>query len=66
MSAPGEKRQKKKGGKAAEAAAAAATDGATDAAPAVKNHNKYRKDKPWDHDGIDHWKVEVRAAQHGA
>lgn len=20
-----------------------------------KNHNKYRKDKPWDEEGIDHW-----------
>lgn len=24
--------------------------------PKVKNHNKYRKDKPWDNDQIDHWK----------
>jgi ribosomal RNA assembly protein len=24
-------------------------------APAGKNHNKYRRDKPWDHEGIDHW-----------
>lgn len=24
--------------------------------PRVKNHNKYRKDKPWDNDQIDHWK----------
>ena len=24
-----------------------------------KNHNKYRKDKPWDSEGINHWKVEV-------
>ena len=23
-----------------------------------KNHNKYRRDKPWDNDSIDHWKVE--------
>lgn len=23
-----------------------------------KNHNKYRKDKPWDNDQIDHWKNE--------
>lgn len=23
-----------------------------------KNHNKYRKDKPWDNESIDHWKVE--------
>lgn len=22
----------------------------------------YRKDKPWDGDHIDHWKIEVRAA----
>mmetsp|Transcript_17201 Transcript_17201/g.24916 ORF Transcript_17201/g.24916 Transcript_17201/m.24916 type:complete len:365 (+) Transcript_17201:21-1115(+) len=25
---------------------------------AAKNHNKYRKDKPWDNDEIDHWKIE--------
>lgn len=24
----------------------------------TKNHNKYRRDKPWDNDDIDHWKVE--------
>jgi hypothetical protein len=24
----------------------------------AKNHKKYRKDKPWDTDDIDHWKVE--------
>ena len=24
----------------------------------VKNHNKYRKPKPWDTDDIDHWKVD--------
>ena len=24
-----------------------------------KNHNKYRKDKPWDNEDIDHWKVET-------
>jgi ribosomal RNA assembly protein len=23
-----------------------------------KSHKKYRKDKPWDNDGIDHWKIE--------
>lgn len=23
-----------------------------------KNHKKYRKDKPWDNDSIDHWKVD--------
>jgi hypothetical protein len=25
---------------------------------AAKNHNKYRRDKPWDNADIDHWKVE--------
>jgi hypothetical protein len=24
----------------------------------TKNHNKYRKDKPWDNENIDHWKIE--------
>jgi ribosomal RNA assembly protein len=23
-----------------------------------KNHNKYRRDKPWDSSDIDHWKIE--------
>jgi ribosomal RNA assembly protein len=23
-----------------------------------KNHNKYRKDKPWDSEAIDHWKID--------
>jgi len=32
-------------------------DGASEA-PVKKNHNKYRRDKPWDHEGIDHWKLE--------
>lgn len=33
--------------------------GAEDAAEAAKakGNNKYRRDKPWDHDGIDHWCV---------
>jgi len=26
-----------------------------DSIPRVKNHNKYRKDKPWDNDQINHW-----------
>jgi ribosomal RNA assembly protein len=25
---------------------------------ATKNHNKYRKDKPWDTEETDHWKHE--------
>lgn len=24
----------------------------------AKNHNKYRRDKPWDSEEIDHWKIE--------
>mmetsp|Transcript_19451 Transcript_19451/g.33641 ORF Transcript_19451/g.33641 Transcript_19451/m.33641 type:complete len:419 (-) Transcript_19451:680-1936(-) len=28
----------------------------SEAAPVNKN-KKYRKDKPWDHDGIDHWNI---------
>lgn len=24
-----------------------------------KNHNKYRRDKPWDNEEIDHWKLEL-------
>jgi ribosomal RNA assembly protein len=23
-----------------------------------KNHRKYRRDKPWDNENIDHWKIE--------
>lgn len=26
--------------------------------PAKKNHNKYRRDKPWDNENIDHWKLD--------
>jgi ribosomal RNA assembly protein len=25
---------------------------------AKKNHNKYRRDKPWDNEDIDHWKID--------
>jgi ribosomal RNA assembly protein len=28
-------------------------------APNKKNHNKYRRDKPWDNEDIDHWKIET-------
>ncbi len=24
----------------------------------TKNHNKYRRDKPWDSEEIDHWKAD--------
>lgn len=27
------------------------------AAVAKTGKKRYRRDKPWDHDGIDHWKV---------
>lgn len=30
----------------------------SDAVTTGKNHKKYRKDKPWDNETIDHWKVE--------
>ena len=33
-------------------------DQETSPAPKKKNHNKYRKDKPWDNDQIEHWKNE--------
>lgn len=26
--------------------------------PKKKNHNKYRRDKPWDTDDIEHWKID--------
>ena len=37
-------------------------DGDADAAaePVVNKNKRYRKEKPWDHDGIEHWKIEVR------
>ncbi|KAG2500856.1 hypothetical protein HYH03_001617 [Edaphochlamys debaryana] len=28
-------------------------------AEGVKKNKKHRKEKPWDHDGIDHWKVDA-------
>lgn len=31
---------------------------ATTGAAAAKNHKKYRRDKPWDTDEIDHWKID--------
>ena len=30
----------------------------------IKNHKKYRKDKPWDTDDIDHWKLEEWQSDH--
>lgn len=34
-----------------------------ESAPLARKKDKYRKDKPWDHDGIDHWKVEPFKAE---
>jgi len=33
-------------------------DQITDSIPQKKNHNKYRRDKPWDNETIDHWKID--------
>mmetsp|Transcript_18819 Transcript_18819/g.52576 ORF Transcript_18819/g.52576 Transcript_18819/m.52576 type:complete len:375 (+) Transcript_18819:141-1265(+) len=33
--------------------------------PRAKNHNKYRKDKPWDNDQIDHWKNQPWSEEDG-
>lgn len=30
----------------------------------VKNHKKYRRDKPWDSEEIDHWKIEEWKPEH--
>ena len=29
----------------------------------VNKHKRYRREKPWDHDGIEHWKIEVSGGQ---
>ena len=34
------------------------------AAGGKKDHNRYRRDKPWDVDGIEHWKVEEWKPDH--
>jgi len=34
------------------------TDTASSSSSAKKNHNKYRRDKPWDTDEIDHWNLD--------
>lgn len=35
-------------------------------AEAVPKNKRYRKDKPWDHDGIDHWKVDTFTPEDGS
>jgi ribosomal RNA assembly protein len=30
----------------------------------AKNHKKYRKDKPWDDETVDHWKVDEWNPEH--
>jgi ribosomal RNA assembly protein len=47
----------KKRSREAEAAPAAA-EAVADGAPVKKDHNKYRKPKPWDVDGTEHWRVD--------
>jgi ribosomal RNA assembly protein len=42
-------------GAAKEGGEAAAPGG--ESQPSAGKKGKYRRDKPWDHDGIDHWKV---------
>jgi hypothetical protein len=44
------------GGDGGEAAPEAAAE------PEVNKNKRYRRPKPWDHEGIEHWKVEVRCA----
>jgi ribosomal RNA assembly protein len=45
---------------ASTAAATTADEAITDTPASVKNHNKYRRSKPWDEDpNIDRWKVEA-------
>ena len=34
------------------------------AAADAPKRNKYRRDKPWDHEGVDHWKVEEWKPEH--
>ncbi|CAE8615300.1 unnamed protein product, partial [Polarella glacialis] len=51
------KTKSKKEDGAAEATEAAEPSGEKKEGEAeVSKKNKYRKDKPWDHEGIDHWK----------
>lgn len=42
----------------------AASAAAPAPAPGIKNHNKYRKEKPWDHEGIEHWKIDEWKPEH--
>lgn len=35
----------------------------TEVSSVGKNHNKYRRDKPWDNADIDHWKIEEWAPE---
>ncbi|BEJ17592.1 hypothetical protein CspHIS471_0609930 [Cutaneotrichosporon sp. HIS471] len=38
------------------------SDPTTEAAPEVSKNKRFRKDKPWDTDDIDHWKIEPMTA----
>jgi ribosomal RNA assembly protein len=40
------------------AASSSNNDGSNSNIQKKKNHNKYRRDKPWDNETIDHWKID--------
>eukprot|EP00123_Amoebidium_parasiticum_P000737 comp11622_c0_seq2/m.6122 comp11622_c0_seq2/g.6122 ORF comp11622_c0_seq2/g.6122 comp11622_c0_seq2/m.6122 type:complete len:377 (-) comp11622_c0_seq2:106-1236(-) len=65
--ADGSKKRSKKGKKNAQGsdsdAGQAGQGGENTGNKQGKNHNKYRKDKPWDHEGIDHWKIDAWAEE---
>lgn len=46
--------------------AVASAGASADAKPEVSKNKRYRKDKPWDHDGIDHWAVEEFTDEQGS
>ncbi|KAA8495546.1 KRR1 small subunit processome component-like [Porphyridium purpureum] len=45
---------------------AGASEGASGPSAELPKNKRYRKDKPWDVDGIDHWKVEQFDKEHAS
>eukprot|EP00554_Chaetoceros_debilis_P001715 CAMPEP_0194084644 /NCGR_PEP_ID=MMETSP0149-20130528/14106_1 /TAXON_ID=122233 /ORGANISM="Chaetoceros debilis, Strain MM31A-1" /LENGTH=386 /DNA_ID=CAMNT_0038767347 /DNA_START=51 /DNA_END=1211 /DNA_ORIENTATION=+ len=41
------------------------SDDEQDTQPQKKNHNKHRRDKPWDNDSINHWEIKSWKAEEG-
>lgn len=41
------------------------SDGEQDTEPQKKNHNKHRRDKPWDNESINHWEIKSWNAEGG-